>query len=138
MPLDNNIAQQIITQIPESIKLLFDLTARMDERLKILIQDTTNIHKDLKEMNNYMDSKIEEKMRFFTQELTDTRKEMKEFEDHLNKTDYERISKIEQRLSAIDTFKSSTEDRWKMIFDATWKLIITVVGAYLIYKLGIK
>lgn len=42
------ITEQFYVQVPESIKLLFDLTSRVDERVKILILTNEKLEDELK------------------------------------------------------------------------------------------
>ena len=104
----DDIPDQFYLQIFESIKLMFDLTSRIDERTKTLTNDN-------KELNTKFEN-INERIKNI---------EMKAIRD------------IEMKLQTIDMFRQTSENRVKMIFDLFWKIFAIVTGAFMVYKLGI-
>ncbi len=99
-PQRDVITEQFYVQVPESIKLLFDLTSRVDERVKILIQ--TN-------------EKLEEELKITTI----------------------RMQQLENKVEKMESFKTSTEGKFKLVLDIFWKIAIIVAGSFIVYKMGI-
>ena len=55
-----------------------------------------------------------------------------ELDDHLNKVDGLII-----RVAALEFKAAKTEATWLRLIDGLWKLALTVMGGYILFKLGL-
>jgi uncharacterized protein YoxC len=118
---------QFIAQVSESIKDLHDLTTRVDERVKHLIEKQS----DLEQKMNKIDD-LSERMAVIESKVS--------IVDYVGGT----ISDIEQtnmmddkRLTALEASHQTLQGRWQKISSFVLQLIWAVVACYIIYKLGL-
>jgi|SRR5579859_5894674 len=150
----SNITEQFYAQVSESIKLLFDLTSRIDERIKTIIEKHNVLEHDLKYVlkelsaidNRVHDveardfANVKKKVEELDKNLANIENIMKSLDktqkdiDELEK----RIRDIEIKMESVGFFKITTENRWKTAFDVFWKIVIIVSGAFLMYHFGLR
>jgi len=118
---------QFIAQVSESIKDLHDLTTRVDERVKHLIEKQS----DLEQKMNKIDD-LSERMAVIESKVS--------IVDYVGGT----ISDIEQtnmmddkRLTALEASHQTLQGRWQKISSFVLQLTWAVVACYIIYKLGL-
>lgn len=119
---------QFFTQVSESIKDLHDLTTRVDERVKHLIERQA-------EMEHKM-GKID-----VLSERTAVLEAKEETIDamSLSITDVEQTNlKDDKRLTALEASQATFIGRWQKITSFVLQLIWAVVACYIIYKLGLS
>lgn len=119
---------QFFAQVSESIKDLHDLTTRVDERVKHLIEKQS----DMEQKMNRIDG-LSERMAVL---------ESKAGAIDTMATD---ISNIEQnvqfdekRLSTLESSNQSLQSRWQQIGSFVVQLAWAVIACYIIYKLGLS
>ena len=119
---------QFFAQVSESIKDLHDLTTRVDERVKHLIEKQS----DMEQKMNRIDG-LSERMAVM---------ESKAGAIDTMATD---ISNIEQnvqfdekRLSTLESSNQSLQSRWQQIGSFVVQLAWAVIACYIIYKLGLS
>jgi len=129
--------ESLFREVTQSIKAVFDLTARVDERVKMLI-----------EKQNQIDTKIEGLSIHHTDLVTKVgilesrnEKEFKEqiarFEDSVKEAE-NTLKEIDQRLYHVEKSSHTSENRWKSVYtfirDTAWVLLV----CYLLYKLNLN
>jgi hypothetical protein len=119
---------QFFAQVSESIKDLHDLTTRVDERVKHLIEKQS----DMEQKMNRIDG-LSERMAVLESKSGAV--------GHMASS----IANIEQtnmmddkRLTALETSNVTLQGRWSKISSFTLQLIWAVVACYVIYKLGLS
>lgn len=115
-------------QESESIKNLFQLTTRVDERVEMLMskQDASQI-----KMDTQLDKMAELVGRVIVLESTSH-----QGEDIADLG--EKLHSMELRLQAMEISSGKTEGRWKGIVAFAVQLVWVIVAAYLLYRLGIQ
>lgn len=155
------INEKLTQEITDAMKALFDLTARIDERVKMLVTSNEKIH-------NLCNS-LEDKVRFATEKsalvaekvsaveikAADIRSEMNnmraEFRERIKEEliaiedeheaiekDIERLGMIETKIAFLEQSTSTHENRWKVaigyVIQTAWILVV----CYLLYKLNLQ
>lgn len=115
-------------QVSESIKDLHDLTTRVDERVKHLIERQA----DMEQKMNRIDE-LSERMAVLESKSGAI--------DHMSMT----ISQIEQvnmlddrRIAALETSNQTLQSRWQKITSFILQLIWVIVACYVLFKLGLS
>jgi hypothetical protein len=121
------VSPEFYSQVSESIKLVFDLTSRIDERVKVLV-----------EQHQEANSKIERLMD--RQENLLSRISVLESSDQ--RTDVDAVQKdihgIQVRLSTLEIHNQGHQNRWDKTVDFIFKIAVALVSAFALWKLGIK
>lgn len=117
-----------LAQVSESIKDLHNLTTRIDERVKHLIERQS----DMEEKMNKIDG-LSERIAVLESKTGNL--------DALSSS----ISNIEQtnvmddkRLTALESSNNALQSRWQKISSFVLQLVWAVVACYVIYKLGLQ
>jgi len=128
--------ETLFREVTQSIKAVFDLTARVDERVKMLVEKQTQIdskiealalqHTDLVTKVGILESRNEKE---FKDQLTRFEDDIKEASDDLKEFD--------QRLYHVERSTSTSENRWKSVYQFIRDTIWVVIVCYLLYKLNL-
>jgi len=123
----SDISEQFFTQVSESIKSVFNLTSRIDERVKM-------IHEKQQEMDKKFSGLIESQgtlnSRVSVLESTSDTEEIQ----NLEKT----VHNMEIMLKEIELKSAGTRHRWDTAADFGLKILWAIVAAAAIYYLGFK
>jgi len=117
-------------QVSESIKSVFELTTRVDERVQTIM-------KKQDEMERKIDSGIT------NQGLLSSRVSVLESKNgSLIKEDVEKIKdnlhELELQMQVVKTESQRSEGRWKTIASFGLQLVWVILAAYILYRLGIQ
>ena len=129
--------ESLFREVTQSIKAVFDLTARVDERVKMLVEKQSQIdskieglslhHTDLVAKVSVLESRNEKE---FKDQIDRFETSVKEAEDTLKELD--------QRLYHVEKSSHTSENRWKNVYlfvrDTAWVLLV----CYLLYKLNLN
>lgn len=141
-------------QMTDSIKSVFDLTSRIDERVKRLVerQNDADIRYDkvlelLQQLVNrvaILESKDISKV-----DINEINKRVAIMESFEAKHDVEdigakhgiedikqKIHTLDLRVEAINMRTVTQEGRWAKLFDLVFKLTIMLIGGYLLFRFG--
>lgn len=154
-PKESNVTEQFFGQVSESVQLVFDLTSRIDERVKMLIERQKEIDDQLDKLLAMQNMALQ---RLATLESI---VESRDFDTHLRslsekvavisssdlKDDVESLQNKNQELhNIIHTMQIKIEtmwlrlgvndSRWYTIFDGFYKLALMMIAGYILYKLG--
>lgn len=138
--------EQFNIQTSESIKLIFDLTRRIDEKIGKLIEKQENFSARLSILENNDEkldkfislsqelinrvSLIESKGIMSVSDISDLEKDMHEFK--------ERLRTFELKIESIGVKTLQQETRWSQVLDLIFKLTLMLIGGFLLYKLGLQ
>lgn len=143
-------------QVTESIKSIFDLTSRIDERVKMLVerQNDADIRYDkvlelLQQLVNrvtILESKDISNVKIDVNEINKRVAIMESFEAKHNVEDIgakqdiedikQKIHTLDLRVEAINMRTVTQEGRWAKLFDLVFKLTIMLIGGYLLFRFG--
>ena len=128
------IAEQFYAQVSESIKLVFDLTSRIDERVKMLVERQNALDEKLDKITDIQQDNLrrviilEESKMPAIKELA----ELKIEHDHLK----DKVHGMEIELKTVIHKTETHGTRMNQIFDWVLKLLFILLGGYLLYKFG--
>jgi chromosome segregation ATPase len=130
MPED--ISVKILTQTNDNIQQLFNLSSRIDEKVKAI-----------KEQQDTLEEKLSEVMRDYT-EMT---KKVAVLESHSGEGVSGLVDKIEnqekaiveldKRMIGVEALTNSSQNRWKGIVGFMVQLVWIIIAAYAITTLGL-
>lgn len=136
-------AEQFYQQVTESIKLVFDLTSRIDERVKILVEQQG-------EAQNRID-KLIEKQEVITTRIailenkngTAIKEEVAEIKKNLHALQSDDMTEVKKSVHALEIkmagieYQAIThENKWKVAGDFIFKVILAALGAFFAWKLS--
>lgn len=101
-----------LESVNNSVKSIYDLTGRIDERLQNLITKNQAMEKDVELIKECVEENID-KMR-------------------------EKIHGIEITIKELQIASSGQEGRWKTIFNFGLQIVWVLLAAFLLYKLGLQ
>lgn len=119
-----------ITQVSDSVNSLFELTLRVDERVRLMMDKLES-----------MDETIDNQIDLFNE--LNSRVKVIESRDGISILNDirrlgEELHKLELRTQSVEGSSSDQEGRWKTIIGFAIQLIWVILAAFLLYKLGIS
>lgn len=132
MPED--ITAQMLSQTAESLQKLYDLSTRIDERVK-------SIQADQKELESAIDSikashaQIMQKVAVLESKDVGTLAiRLDQCQDQVKRE----LNELEKRLITVEAASGQNKDRWNRIFTFVIQIIWVLLAAWLLMKLGIQ
>lgn len=117
----------LYSQISDSFNSLYELTTRVDERVKNLAKRQDDLEKKIDSMLfNGID--LESRMR-----IAESKYNSKEVEDL--ETGFR---ELEKKVHSLEFASSGVQDRWKSIVNFGIQLSWVITAAYLLYRLGLQ
>jgi predicted nucleic acid-binding Zn-ribbon protein len=124
-------------QVHESIKGVFEMTARIDERVQLMMKKQDDL-----------DNKIDSQMNLYSQlsarvtvlesdsSIETLKSEVGRVQDCANEIKT-KLHDVEMKLQNVEGSSGRQEDRWKNAFNFIVQIIWVIVAGYLLYKLGL-
>jgi len=122
-------------QVAESIKSLFELTSRIDERVKTLSDNALRQDDKLEQIANSQQKLLERVVALESKNGEATKKaveEVKKLTDDLER----RTRGMEIQMKAVEIISKGNTNKWDRIADVVWKFVIIIAASFLIWKLG--
>lgn len=115
-------------ELAASVKSLYDLTTRVDERVEQLI----SCQKTITSRMELLGDRASE----LTSRVTVLEKTTNQSDDVTQLV--RKVHDLELRTQSIEINSGNVENRWKTIVNFALQLIWVIIAAYLLYKLGIQ
>ena len=123
----SDISEQFFTQVSESIKSVFNLTSRIDERVKM-------IHEKQQEMDKKFSRLIESQGTLNSRvSVLESTSETEEIQN-LEKT----VHNMELMLKEVELKSAGNTGKWDVAADFGLKILWAIVAAAAIYYMGFK
>jgi len=148
---ETDVLLEHYNSVNESIKSVFDLTSRIDERVKMLVERQGDLEQQL-------DKAIENQQQILNRvtvleskdatsvvasnkiDIHDIKQKIAIMENSSSKEDIEDIKQkihlLDLRVESINMRTSNQEGRWARLFDLIFKLTIMLIGGYLLFRFG--
>lgn len=130
--------EQLYRQVSDSIKLVFDLTSRMDERVKMLVGQHNKVNQKIEKLMERQENHLTRvSVLEAAKEDNNLKEDVQEMEKNIKeiaKKQHELITKI----SALEINNTSHDNKWKLLGDFIFKLCMTVIAAIIAWRLGIS
>lgn len=128
--MKDDISIQVLSQTSENIQKLFDLSTRIDERVKAIVLKQSDLNARLE---NLIASHTEAIQRLAVAEAkleTPLQEELQGLQKVINEMD--------KRLASVEHATKGNENRWNTIFQFITQLVWITLAAYLLYKLNLN
>jgi len=132
MPED--ITAQILAQTAENIQKLYDLSTRIDERVKTIQHQHKGLEEDISDL---IKSHGEIMQKVAVLESKDIGMLTQKFAECQNEVKKE-INALEKRLIAVESASGQSKDRWNKIFTFILQIVWVLLAAWLLMKLGLQ
>lgn len=143
------LGEKAYAQVTESIQGLLDLTSRVDERVKLMMQKQEVLEDKIDHLlanYNELNTKVSilesrESPETLQKEIKDLKEELHtvQLKVHSMEGESEKpIHAIELRLQKLEDANNRSENIWTKIIDNTFKLGFIILAAYLLYRMGIQ
>ena len=126
--------ENFYAEVHDSLKLVFDITSRIDERMKALIENNNEAKDRIEKLyENQMVlinriTVLENKNSF--QAVVDLKNEVNIMEG--------RVDHLSERLIHVEKEMNQANSKWAAVIDFIFKVGVVVIGAIILWKLGIK
>lgn len=127
--MSEDVSNQIMAQSYENIQKLFDLSTRIDERVKSIQSNQSNIDCKIETLFNSYHHIMQ---RIIVLES----KDIKHLDSNLIESEKE-ITTIDKRLMAIESASGQHQDRWNRIISFVIQLVWVILAAWLLMKLNL-
>ena len=125
--MPEEISLQILSQTSENIQKLFDLSTRIDERVKAIqskqeeldvrMTDVARAHTDVMQKVAVLESKNS---------------------DSRNSEIDQKMTDLDKRLTLVENSSNKNQDRWNKIFTFVIQLLWVILASYLLMKLNLQ
>ena len=131
--MEQDISAKLLAQTSENIQKLFDLTTRIDERVKS-IQHKQN------DINDRVDSVVQTHIQIMQKIAV---LESKHEEDDYSKLSLEidsvlkDLTELDKRITFVESVSGTQQERWKTVTNFVIQLIWIVLAAWVLMKLNL-
>lgn len=123
----NDITVQILTQTSENVQKLFDLSIRIDERVK----NMQSVHEDFDDrLNNLLRSQAETMQKLAILETKSFKAEVDEC--------LKGVRDLDKRMTAVESSSKGFENKWQELVKFVIQLVWIVIAAWALYKFGLN
>lgn len=127
--------ETLYKEVTQSIKAIFDLTARIDERVKMLVEQQTALGQKL-DNQGMQDGDMATRISVLENRNGKVaEKEIDRVAEELNDLE-EKVDDMEETLGDAKRWAMISQSRWRMAFDFLYKMAYAVLVAYLLYRLN--
>lgn len=130
--MPEEISVQILNKTSENIQKLFELSTRIDERVK-------SIHEKQEHLEDRIDAVMSQHV-IIMQKIAVLESGKQEQTECVNKilTHDKDISELDKRLNKIENTQANHADRWNKIASFFIQLIWVILAAYMLTKLNLQ
>ena len=127
---ESPMGKEYYLEVSKSIKSVYDLTARIDERVKLLMSKQEETQRKL---DQHMNRVSDLDGRIMVIESKNGEAAIKQL--GLLREDFH---KLEGRIQVVEISSAGNEGKWKIIIDFGVKILWIIVGSYALLKLGLN
>lgn len=126
----DDISVQILSQSSENIQKLFDLSTRIDERVKSIQSNQSNLEDRIESLIGSHNAAMQKIAVLESRDL-------KIFDAKLIELEKE-ASLFDKRLSSVESASGQSQDRWNKIMAFVIQLVWVILAAWLLLKLNLQ
>jgi len=125
-------------ELSTSLKAVSDITTRIDERTKILVEDN-NVFKVRFERVAEIQSALVARLSIIesNHDISNIKNDIVALQEKIEYLSGKSI-KIEQDISMMEKSIGQQDNKWANVIDFLYKVATVVIGAIILWKLGIK
>ena len=121
-------------EVHDSLKLVFDITSRIDERMKILIESNTEAKDKIEKLYEQQVTLLN---RIVVVENKNNIQLVSDLKNEVNIIDG-RVENLSERLIHVEKEINQTNNKWASVVDFIFKVGVVVIGSIILWKLGLK
>jgi chromosome segregation ATPase len=125
-----DMSVKILAQTSENIQKLFDLSIRIDERVKLLQEKQENFDDRLETIQK-THSEMMQKLAVLESKSATTLK------DDVDEC-YSTLRDLDKRLTAVESVSKGFESKWQELVKFVIQLVWIVLAAWALYKFGLN
>jgi len=115
-------------EVAVSIRSLFELTSRIDERVKLLFETSSKTDDKFNQIMKCQNEIMQRVTALESKNGTEIKKSVEELNN--------RIRTIETQVQSIDFITKGHQTRWDKIMDNGMKLLVAIAAAFIIWRAG--
>lgn len=131
---NNEAASQYYSQIQNSIKSIFELTTRVDERVQLMMKKQEDVEWKIDGISTEMKELSTRVTVLESNNGKAVAAAVSTEVDRLKDT----ISDMKLKIQTLESKADSSEGKWKTVLNFGLQILWVVVAAYLLYRLGIQ
>ena len=128
--MSDDISVQILAQSSENIQKLFDLSTRIDERVKSIQSNQANLETKIQSL---FDSHHLAMQKIVVLESRD----IKYIDSKIIECE-KQSSLLDRRLMAVESASGQNQDRWNKVMAFVIQLVWVILAAWLLFKLNLQ
>lgn len=132
--MTKDINENFYKEVSDSLKLVFDLTSRIDERMKIVIAGNTETKEKIEKLASQYNDIL---TRVSLLENRNTNREIDELKADI-KTFSDDMDSINIKVIEMEKDLKSHSYKWSNLVDFVFKIAVIVIGGVILWKLGVK
>lgn len=129
--------ETLYREVTESIKAVFDLTARVDERVKMMTERQVNLENRIDNTSKLQSDLVTKVGILEVRNGSELKELILKAEDKLSNLN-KLIQNLELRMQMVEKSAKSTESKWKTIFDFVYKTIWVIIVCWILFKLNLQ
>jgi len=126
--------EKFYKEVNDSLKLVFDITSRIDERMKVLIENNNDSKEKIEKL---YDQHIVMLNRIVIVENKNNGQLLNDLKAEVNIIE-SRVEHLSERLIHVEKELTQTTHKWTTVVDFIFKVGVVVIGSIILWKLGIK
>lgn len=129
-----HMEEKFYKEVNDSLKMVFDITSRIDERMKALIE-SNNESKD--KIEKLYEQQVTLLNRITILENKNSTQLINDLKNEVNIIDG-RVEHLSERLIHVEKEMTQTSSKWTNVIDFIFKVGVVVIGSIILWKLGLK
>ena len=127
---DNHVqGPEVFSQVNDGMKSVIDMTSRIDERVKIIMEKQIESDRRLLTMMDHLNSLS---ARVTILESRDGAKL-----EAIIEANRQKVAELEKQVEILQLHQTSNGERWKNIFNTGLQVITAVAVGYILWKMGL-
>lgn len=126
--------EKFYQQVNESLKLVFDITSRIDERMKILIENNNDSKERIEKLFDQQNALLN---RITILENRNSSQLISELKNEISILD-NKVEHLSERCVHVEKEVNQNSSKWAALVDFTFKIGVVIIGSIILYKMGIK
>lgn len=126
--------EKLYREVNDSLKLVFDITSRVDERMKGLIESNAESKEKIEKL---YDNQIALLNRITVLENKNNGQLINELKNEISIIDT-KVEHLSERLIHVEKEMTQATNKWSNVVDFIFKVGVMVIGGIILWKLGIK
>lgn len=126
--------EKFYREVNDSLKMVFDITSRIDERMKVLVENNIDLRDKIEKL---YDQHVVILNRLVVLENKNSLQALGDLKTDINSLE-SKFENMSGRLINVEKEVTQNNSKWTNIVDFIFKLGVVVIGGIILWKLGLK